>query len=99
MSTKILQKCVDELRKEQFSKEFVLGMLETLIDMSGQTTVTTSGYMQVVPQSFTPSIESVTTTNDPPVITGFKDLIPKEEINNEQKNAESAYLGGSIGRI
>jgi len=35
MNTQILQKCVDELKKETFSKEYVLGMLETIIAMSG----------------------------------------------------------------
>jgi len=34
MNTNILQKCVDELKKDTFSKEYVLGMLETLIVMS-----------------------------------------------------------------
>ncbi len=31
MNTQILQKCVEELKKKEFSKEYVLGMLETLI--------------------------------------------------------------------
>lgn len=35
MNTQILQKCVDEMKKETFSKEYVLGMLETIIAMSG----------------------------------------------------------------
>lgn len=34
MNVQILQKCVDELKKETFSKEYVLGMLETIIAMS-----------------------------------------------------------------
>lgn len=33
MNTKILQKCVEELKKEIYSKEYVLGMLETVIEM------------------------------------------------------------------
>lgn len=31
MNTHILQKCVEELKKQDFSKEYVLGMLETLV--------------------------------------------------------------------
>jgi hypothetical protein len=35
MNTKIIQKCIEELKKETFSKEYVLGMLETYVEMSG----------------------------------------------------------------
>lgn len=31
----ILQKCLDELNKETFRKDYVIGMLETLIEMQG----------------------------------------------------------------
>lgn len=34
-NNKILQKCVEELNKENFSREYVLGMLETIIEMNG----------------------------------------------------------------
>ncbi len=37
MNTNILKKCVDELKKDTFSKEYVLGMLETIIEMSSET--------------------------------------------------------------
>lgn len=33
---KILEKAITELRKEGFSKEYVLGMLETLLEMQGE---------------------------------------------------------------
>lgn len=36
MNNKILQKCIDELNKEDFSKQYVLGMLETIIEMNVQ---------------------------------------------------------------
>ena len=39
MNTAILQRCVDELRKEPFSKDYVIGMLETLIELSGSTVI------------------------------------------------------------
>lgn len=32
MSKKILQKCIEELKSETFRKDYVLGMLETLVD-------------------------------------------------------------------
>lgn len=34
MNTKILQKCIDELLKENPSKEYVVGILETVIAMN-----------------------------------------------------------------
>ena len=34
MNTKILQKCLDELNKEPFKIDKVIGMLETMIEMS-----------------------------------------------------------------
>lgn len=35
MNTTILQKCVAELKKESPNLQYVLGIMETLIDMSG----------------------------------------------------------------
>ena len=37
MNTTTLQKCVTELKKESPNIQYVLGMLETIIEMSGQT--------------------------------------------------------------
>ena len=34
MNTNILQKCVDELKKEDFKKDYVLGLLEAVIEMN-----------------------------------------------------------------
>lgn len=33
MNTPILKKCIEELQKESFRKDYVLGMLETLVEM------------------------------------------------------------------
>lgn len=97
MNTKILQKCVEELKKDTFSKEYVLGMLETLIEMQDTTpkyTYSTAGYVSVPPAP-DPVIADLVN----PVITGFKDLIPKEETNDTTKNLESSYLSGGLGKI
>lgn len=40
MNTTILQKCLDELNKEDFRKDYVVGMLETLIEMQTAAEVT-----------------------------------------------------------
>ena len=90
MNTNILKKCVEELKKEKFSKEYVMGMLETLIEMQ-----TPSNYVIPVNNTVANLVEAA--NNMPPVITGFKDLIPKED--EKSKDAESAYLSGRIGRV
>lgn len=36
MNNTILQKCLDELNKKDIRKDYVIGMLETLISMSGE---------------------------------------------------------------
>ena len=40
MNTLILQKCVEELKKENPKIDYILGMLETVIALSGTTTST-----------------------------------------------------------
>lgn len=37
MNTNVLSKCVDELKKDTPNIQYVLGMLETIIEMSGGT--------------------------------------------------------------
>lgn len=96
MNSKILQKCVEELKKDTFSKEYVLGMLETIIEMQKPS---------VPDYPFIPGVRGEQYTTDAPdpviadlvnpVITGFKDLIPKEE----EKNLEAKYVSGPIGKI
>ena len=56
MNNSIIKKCLDELQKETFRRDYVIGMLETLYDMSGQITTTQSNY----PGSF-----AVHTSNTP----------------------------------
>ena len=90
MNSKILQKCVEELKKDTYSKEYVLGMLETLIEMQSTPTYPVSTYVSPAPDQVIADLVN-------PVITGFKDLIPQE---NEPKRAiESDYLRGGLGKI
>lgn len=37
MNNTIIKKCLDELQKESFRKDYVIGMLETLYEMSEKT--------------------------------------------------------------
>lgn len=41
MNTSILQKCVEELKKDSPKIDYILGMLETVIEMSGNAVVST----------------------------------------------------------
>lgn len=41
MNTLILQKCVEELKKDSPKIDYILGMLETLIEMSGNAVTST----------------------------------------------------------
>ena len=45
MNTTILQKCVEELKKSEPKIDYILGMLETLIDLSG-------GQIKVTPVTY-----------------------------------------------
>lgn len=54
MNINILQKCVVELQKESFSKEYVLGMLETLIEINKPLTpIAGSGLSVPIPMPVT----------------------------------------------
>ncbi len=67
MNTKILQKCVEELKKDTYSKEYVLGMLETFIDLAGG-----------IPADKTMIYETTT-----PEIKGMVTRIPADEPKEE----------------
>lgn len=59
MNTKIIQKCIEELKKDTFSKEYVLGMLETYVEMSGGVSSTQysigTPYIPTAPMNYTSS--------------------------------------------
>ena len=48
-NTTILQKCVEELKKETPNIPYILGTLETLIEMSGNVTSTPINNTYVIP--------------------------------------------------
>jgi len=59
MNTSILQKCVEELKKSEPKIDYILGMLETVIEMSGVVVTSTP----VVPN--TVYIQATGTTPQP----------------------------------
>jgi hypothetical protein len=79
MNPKILQKCVEELKKETFSKEYVLGMLETVIEMSGGLVQIAAPYNGV----------ATTVSGVPPTTTTVPYVETEEEMNM------SNYLHGA----
>lgn len=47
MNTKILQKCVDELKQDKPKIDYVLGMLESVIELSGATVLPVNNTLHV----------------------------------------------------
>lgn len=60
MNTNILKKCVEELKKESPKIDYVLGMLESVIELSGTNTaysIATPGYSTItIPGGATGSV-------------------------------------------
>jgi len=84
MNTSILQKCVVELKKDNPKIDYILGMLETVIEMSNvpPTSVVTSQWTPAV-------IESTYTQTASTPVVGLSD---------EEKLAEE-YERGPIGGL
>lgn len=96
----ILQKCIAELGKKKPKKDYVIGMLETLVATSGGVPMFAGQPMTTPPivPAFIPDGERG--PQDPPIIRGFGDLVTKvPEQTDAEKDAESAYLRGGIGKI
>lgn len=63
MNTRILEKCLAELQKEEFRKDYVIGMLETLIETLPAST--TPHVQPIVPNiGFPPAIPTADTAED-----------------------------------
>jgi hypothetical protein len=83
MNTKILQKCLDELNKEPFKIDKVIGMLETMIEMANEQQAQIP-YFPTMPQP-------VPMPNFPVVVSATNEPIPVEH-----STIEDAYLRGGI---
>lgn len=80
MNTKILQKCVEELSKENFKKDYVLGMLETVIEMSSQN-------QSIVYETNTSNIKQLSPTNN---------NLARTETVSDEEIFEGKYLGNFV---
>lgn len=60
MNTNILKKCVDELKKETPKIDYVLGMLESVIELSGQTPVVSPIHNKFAIRGLDPLVSATT---------------------------------------
>jgi len=87
MYKNILQKCLDELNKEPFKIDKVIGMLETLIEMDP------------TPTSIQPVMNNIYPTRNVLDVNKInKTLAPVEE-DEEFNETAAKYVGGTIGKI
>lgn len=85
MNTSILKKCLEELNKENPRKDYVIGMLETLIDVGGSNQ--TRDW---------PSLNSQTLNAVPAIIP---DMNQFPVVSQEESSLANAYGSGPIGKI
>lgn len=91
MQKNILQKCLDELNKEPFKIDKVIGMLETLIEMDGGTTYPIQQYQsQPFPNNIGTNPYLATTPVTGSGLVG--ELTPEELIAQR-------YAGGPVGNF
>lgn len=84
MNTNILRKCLEELNKEDPRKDYVIGMLETLIDSQNNSqTIPLQQYQQF-------------SQNNPPLIP---DMNQFPIINSQEADLARAYGSGPVAVI
>lgn len=85
MNTTILQKCVEELRQEKPKIDYILGMLETVIEMSS---ITQTQVPQYKPEQWTGKADYTSLKTQVVVADeGLEDEFMKQ------------YVGGPIGNL
>lgn len=91
MNTTTLQKCVDELKKDAPNIPYILGMLETFIEMSpSKDGIAGAGI------SFTPDPRFQINSS----VDKRKETEPKaDEMTDEEKRIAQAYERGQTGKI
>lgn len=92
MNNKILQKCVDELQKESPKIDYVLGMLESVIEMT-TTSTTYTGHGYATP---TPGYGTVTIPLGIPTGTA---TTKSTEVDEEGSGLLKTYLDGPIATL
>lgn len=92
MYKNILQKCLDELNKEPFKIDKVIGMLETLIEMDNSPSPYVPSYPMVQPQ-YNPLNPPYVVTSATSTGSGLVSELTEEEIMAQR------YAGGTVGAI
>lgn len=93
MNTKVLTKCLEELSKETPNIEKVIGMLETIIEMSNSQPIISPLQYQTQP-SYPYSGLTAISGGAPSGATGVS--IPVED---EGSGILAAYAGGSVAQL
>lgn len=86
MNTSILKKCLDELNKENPRKDYVIGMIETLIDTQG------SNQTRDIP--IYPGLGA--TAINVPYIIPEREIAP---LSDEEKRIAAMYNSGPVAAI
>lgn len=94
MQKNILLKCVDELKKPSCRIDYVVGMLETLVEMDASQTIVTP-YVPSYPLPMSPFSPISTATYISPSGTNVG---VTQELTDEEKLAQR-YAGGPIGTV
>lgn len=91
MNTNILQKCIEELKKESPDLSYIKGMLETLVDIGSMPS------MPHVPYVSQNMVNPHQVTNTQPV---YVSTLPGQtvELTDEEITAQR-YAGGPIGQV
>lgn len=84
MNNNILKKCLEELNKENPRKDYVIGMLETLIDVGGSNQTRDIPYASLAAQN----IGIIPDMNNFPVVPTI--------MADETSDLVSAYTHGSV---
>lgn len=94
MNTNILSKCVEELKKDNPNISYVLGMLETVIEMGNQTSISVPYTLPYNPpmNPLTPSYPVYVSANS----TGGSGLVAA--MTDEEIMAQK-YNGGTTGNL
>ncbi len=96
MKTSILQKCLDELNKATCRKDYVIGMLESLIETQDCPVFPAVQTMPYIPQSTFPGMPSPTYALSNNSGSGLVDLIPPSD---ETTDLANVYTRGPLGKV